>query len=336
VTNPLCDELLCDETVPQYANNGFAAMITILIGALLIGATLGMLGSGGSAITVPVLVYLVGHGGKVSIAESMAIVGLISVAAAIPYGRARQIDWRSVIYFGIPGMAGTFVGSWLGGISSEVLQLVVFGFVLLAAAYSMLRKPAKVASAAGGGIETDDISIDFSKQAADENEVTYLPPIPKVALEGTLVGILTGFVGVGGGFLIVPALVILGRLPMRLAIGTSLVIIAAKSAVGFAKYQHYLVNHELSVDFQTIVIFAVIGVLGSFVGRAINRRLNQQSLKRVFAVFLIFLGGFVILREGSKLLIRSDPAVVEAWNNEPWQTAETQPLFPSVSIGERR
>jgi hypothetical protein len=194
----------------------------------------------------------------------------------------------------------------------------------------MLRKPAKGASAQG------DLELDIEKREADENAVTYLPPIPKVALEGTLVGILTGFVGVGGGFLIVPALFILGRLPMRLAIGTSLVIIAAKSAVGFAKYQHYLLNHELSVDFETIVIFTVIGILGSFVGRAINRRLNQQSLKRVFAVFLIFLGGFVILREGSKLLIRSDPAVVEAWNNEPWQTAETQPLFPSVSIGERR
>jgi len=310
-------------------------MITILVGALLIGLTLGMLGSGGSAITVPVLVYLVGHGGKVSIAESMAIVGLISVAAAIPYGRARQIDWRSVVYFGIPGMAGTFVGSWLGGISSEVLQLVVFGFVLLAAAYSMLRKPAKVASVAND-FETQSVGIDFGTSDGDENEVTYLPPIPKVAMEGTLVGILTGFVGVGGGFLIVPALVILGRLPMRLAIGTSLVIIAAKSAVGFAKYQHYLVNHELSVDFETIVIFTVIGILGSFVGRAINRRLNQQSLKRVFAVFLIFLGGFVIFREGSKLLIHSEPAVVDTWNNRPWRTAGTHPPFTSVLIGERR
>ena len=312
-------------------------MITILVGALLIGATLGMLGSGGSAITVPVLVYLVGHGGKVSIAESMAIVGLISVAAAIPYGRARQIDWRSVIYFGIPGMAGTFVGSWLGGISSEVLQLVVFGFVLLGAAYSMLRKPAKVASVQGD-IEIKDIEIEkeIEKQDGEDDAVIYLPPIPKVALEGSVVGILTGFVGVGGGFLIVPALVILGRLPMRLAIGTSLVIIAAKSAVGFAKYQHYLVNHELSVDFQTIVIFTVIGILGSFVGRAINRRLNQQSLKRVFAVFLIFLGGFVILREGSKLLIHSEPAVVQVSNDRSWPTTEMRPRLTSMSIGERR
>jgi hypothetical protein len=264
-------------------------MTVILIGAVVIGLTLGVLGSGGSAITVPVLVYLVGHGGKVSIAESMAIVGLISVAAAIPYGRTRQIDWRSVVYFGIPGMFGTYLGAWLGGIASEMLQLVVFGFVLLLAAYSMLRKRKKVA--------TDDFDFEAN---------SYTPPIPKVMLEGTAVGVITGFVGVGGGFLIVPALVILGHLPMRLAIGTSLVIIAAKSAVGFAKYQHYLVNHDLSVDVQTILIFAVIGVFGSIIGRAINQRINQQALKRVFAVFLILLGGFVIIREGSKFFVKDD------------------------------
>ncbi|MEM8667315.1 MAG: sulfite exporter TauE/SafE family protein [Planctomycetota bacterium] len=258
-------------------------MVFILIGAVLIGLTLGMLGSGGSAITVPVLVYLVGHSGKVSIAESMAIVGLISFAAALPYGRSKQIDWRSVIYFGIPGMAGTYIGAWLGGIASEVLQLIVFGCVLLLAAYSMLRKRKT------------------STEATEEGGERYKPPIPKVAVEGTVVGIVTGFVGVGGGFLIVPALVILGRLPMRLAIGTSLVIIAAKSAVGFAKYQHYLVSQNLTVDVQTIAVFAVIGIIGSLIGRSINQRMNQQALRRVFAVFLILLGSFVIVREGSKV-----------------------------------
>ena len=115
-------------------------MAIVIIGALIIGLTLGMLGSGGSAITVPILVYLVGHGTKESIAESMAIVGLISIFAAIPYAKSNQIDWRSVWFFGIPGMFGTLAGAWLGGIASEALQLVVFGGVLLAAAYSMLDK----------------------------------------------------------------------------------------------------------------------------------------------------------------------------------------------------
>ena len=102
-----------------------------LVGALIIGLTLGLLGSGGSAITVPVLVYLVGHGAKQSIAESMAIVGLISVAAAIPYAKSHLVDWRNVWYFGIPGMLGTFIGAWLGGIAADAMQLAVFGGVLI-------------------------------------------------------------------------------------------------------------------------------------------------------------------------------------------------------------
>jgi hypothetical protein len=259
-------------------------MVYMLVGALIIGLTLGLLGSGGSAITVPVLVYLVGHATKQSIAESMAIVGLISVAAAIPYAKGKQIDWRSVWYFGIPGMFGTFIGAWLGGISSAALQLVVFGGVLIGAAYVMLRKP--------------------KSPDSESEEVSQLPcsPIWKIAIEGTVVGIITGFVGVGGGFLIVPALVVFGRLPMRLAIGTSLVIIAMKSAIGFAKYQQYLMTHDMSVDIQTVAIFVAIGVVGSLVGKSINARLNQRLLKQVFAVFLILLGGFVIIREGSRLL----------------------------------
>ncbi len=127
-------------------------------------------------------------------------------------------------------------------------------------------------------------------------------PIWKIAIEGMIVGIVTGFVGVGGGFLIVPALVLLGGLPMRLAIGTSLVIIAFKAAVGFAKYEHYLVVHDMSVDVQAIALFVLIGIFGSMIGRLINAHLNQRKLKAVFSVFLIFLGAFVIIHEGSNLI----------------------------------
>jgi hypothetical protein len=285
-------------------------MTLMLFGALIIGLTLGMLGSGGSAITVPVLIYLVGHGAKESIAESMAIVGLISIAAAVPYARARQIDWRSVWYFGIPGMFGTFVGAWLGGLASDAVQLVVFGAVLMLAAYSMLR-PSKRSP----------------EQENQSESQLHASPAWKVAIEGSVVGVLTGFVGVGGGFLIVPALVLLGNLPMRLAIGTSLVIIAIKSAVGFAKYEQYLLAHEMSVDLQTILIFAVIGVLGSLMGRAINAHLNQRVLKYVFAGFLILLGGFVIVREGSKFLL---PRAAAASLEEPAESTRGSELSAAV------
>ena len=287
-------------------------MAIVIIGALIIGLTLGMLGSGGSAITVPILVYLVGHGTKESIAESMAIVGLISIFAAIPYAKSNQIDWRSVWFFGIPGMFGTLAGAWLGGIASEALQLVVFGGVLLAAAYSMLDK---------------------SKRSSQEQEsgALHRSAIWLVAIEGSFVGIVTGFVGVGGGFLIVPALVLLGNLPMRLAIGTSLVIIAAKSAIGFAKYEHYLLSHDSTVNAQTILIFVLLGVVGSLAGRAINSRLNQQALKNAFAALLILLGGFVIVREGSAFFHRPTEVVATAVALPQLSRAST---FPAAGRGD--
>lgn len=276
-------------------------MVVILVGALIIGLTLGLLGSGGSTITVPVLVYLVGHNAKQSIAESMAIVGLIAIVASIPFAKAKQIDWHSVWYFGIPGMLGTFIGAWLGGLATEALQLMIFGVVLIAAAYVMLRK------------RKEDASDD------DESAELHRAPIWKIAMEGTIVGIVTGFVGVGGGFLIVPALVVFGKLPMRLAIGTSLVIIAFKAAVGFAKYQHYLVAHEMSVDGQTVLVFVIIGIIGSLIGKSLNARLNQRVLKKVFAVFLVLVGGFVIINEGRKLGSSSNTTPAAQIQNIPAQ-----------------
>lgn len=250
-----------------------------LVGALVIGLTVGLLGSGGSAMTVPVLVYLVGHGAKQAIAESMAIVGLISVAAALPYTKAKLVDWRSVWYFGVPGMLGTLVGAWLGGMAPDTLQLAVLGGVLLTAAILMVRQA----------------------PADSDSQRAGCSPTWKVALEGSTVGVVTGFVGVGGGFLIVPALVVLGCLPIRTAIGTSLVIVAAKAGIGFAKYQHYLSTNDLSVDTSTISLFVLLGVLGSLVGKSLNARLSQSMLQYVFAGFLIALGGFVLIHEGSKL-----------------------------------
>lgn len=271
-------------------------MAAIVIGALVIGITLGLLGSGGSALTVPVLIYLVGHDAKISIAESMAIVGLICIAAAFPYARNKSIDWHSVIYFGIPGMIGTYIGAQLGGISSDTLQLATFGLVLILAATFMLRKAFQKISTT----ETQPTTPELNNSSEGNRRPTFKHWL--AVPEGIAVGIVTGFVGVGGGFLIVPALMIFAKLPTRVAIGTSLAIIALKSAIGFIKYEYILLSAEMNVDMVTILLFSLIGILGSLLGQQLNLRLNQRRLQQVFAIFLVVVGCYITLHEGTKLL----------------------------------
>lgn len=267
--------------------------MTTLIGALLIGLTLGLLGSGGSAITVPILVYLVGHDAKAAIAESMAIVGIISLAGAIPKATTDLVNWNSVLWFGTPAMLGAYIGAWLGGLSSDSVQLTVFGVVIILAAVFMLK------NAFG-------TSKDASEDQAEPKKKRDLLGYGKVITEGILVGALTGFVGVGGGFLIVPSLFMLEKLSIRTAIGTSLVIIAMKSAIGFAKYQYILADLGISIDLMTIATFSIIGIAGCAIGTSLNKRLNQKTLKKVFAVFLVLIGAFVIYRECQGLFNQPD------------------------------
>lgn len=269
-------------------------MLLLILGALAVGITLGLLGSGGSAITVPLLVYVLGHSGKTAIAESMAIVGLISFFAAIPYSKGKNVDWPSVVFFGIPGMAGTLVGAELGGWADESIQLVVFGAVLLLASGFMIRK---------AFFSPSDENVTDNHPPADTSE-SHRPTFnrfdrAKMILEGLAVGVLTGFVGVGGGFLIVPALIILAKLPIRRAIGSSLVIIAAKSLVGFLKYQSVLSQMGLTIDWTSILIFAAIGVIAGNFGTRLNSKLDQKKLKQAFAIFLVLIGLFVIGKEAA-------------------------------------
>ena len=255
-------------------------MVYIVLGALVIGLTLGLMGSGGSILTVPMLTYLLGHESKVAVAESLAIVGAIATVAVLPYARSKQVDWRSVLFFGVPGMAGTYVGAWIAGFISGALQLTLFAIVMLAAAATMFRK---------------------SKPARDDDTGPEQPSGRQsfwmIAAEGLVVGTMTGLVGVGGGFLIVPALAVLGGLPMRVAIGTSLAVIAMNSACGLYKYLDVLESMGQSIDWRTVGAFAVIGIVGSLTGKRIGSRIDQQALRRAFAVFLVVMGIFVLGKE---------------------------------------
>lgn len=242
------------------------------LGAMSIGVSLGLLGSGGSILTVPVLVYLIGQDEKLAIASSLAIVGTIALAASLPYLKNKQVDWRMVVLFGIPGMAGTYIGAWLATWIPGLVQLTVFAGVMLLASWQML-KPVVL------------------------EDSPYKPrDVWKIGLDGLLIGVLTGVVGVGGGFLIVPALVLLGGLTMHRAVATSLLIIALKSFTGFWKYMEVLEIQGLVLEWNIIAIVTGLGVVGSFAGNHIANRVPHAKLKKVFAVFLIIMGIYILVR----------------------------------------
>lgn len=237
--------------------------------AIIVGVILGLLGSGGSILTVPVLIYVLGQDEKTAIGSSLVIVGIIAVAGSVPYIKDKLVEWRCVLLFGIPGMAGTYVGAWAAVFVPGIVQLVTFAVVMLGASYLMFRP-----------IVVSEVKVE--RQAI------------KISLDGLIVGILTGFVGVGGGFLIVPALVLLAGLSMQMAVGTSLVIIAAKSASGFIKYIEVFEELDLHFDIELLVVFSIFGILGTFVGRYISKRIHQELLRHGFAVFLFLMGGFIL------------------------------------------
>jgi hypothetical protein len=244
-------------------------MYAAWIGAMLVGLVLGLLGSGGSILTVPVLVYLVGEPEKLAIAESLGIVTLISFVGALPFVYRGQVSWRSVFLFGLPGMVGAYLGAYLSQFMAGALQLAIFAAVMLLAAVMMFRR-----------------------QAPSE-ETVGTRAYWKVMLDGLAVGVLTGIVGVGGGFLIVPALVLLGGLPMHLAIGTSLFIISVKSISGFVKYIEVLGGVD-SIHWDLLLVFSAIGIVGSFVGGKMGAYVPQDKLKRGFAVFLVLMGVVIL------------------------------------------
>jgi hypothetical protein len=248
-------------------------------GAVAIGISLGLLGSGGSILTVPVLVYLIGQDEKVAIAGSLFVVGTIALAGSLQYLRAKLVDWHNVLVFGLPGMVGTYLGAALAAYLSGIMQLTLFAGVMLLASWFMLRP------------------IDLGPPGEHKPRATW-----KIAGDGLGVGVLTGLVGVGGGFLIVPALVLLGGMAMHRAVATSLVIIALKSYSGFYKYTDVLEAQNLELDWNTLMIVTGLGIAGSLVGGKLANRLPQDTLKKSFGIFLIVMGIYILIRSAPDAL----------------------------------
>ncbi|MEV6682566.1 sulfite exporter TauE/SafE family protein [Streptomyces erythrochromogenes] len=247
-------------------------MITLAIAAsVLVGISLGILGGGGSILTVPILVYLAGMETKQAIAASLFVVGATSAIGLVPHARAGRVRWRTGLLFGAVAMVGAYGGGRLAAYVPGDALLIVFALMMLATAAAMLR-----------GSRRHD---------ADEPARGELP-VKHVVVEGLFVGAVTGLVGSGGGFLVVPALALLGGLPMGVAVGTSLLVIAMKSFSGLAGHLA-----GVRIDWDLTLMVTVGAVVGSLIGSRFAGRIPQEALRKAFGWCVVVMGVFVLGRQ---------------------------------------
>ncbi|GIM49187.1 sulfite exporter TauE/SafE family protein [Capnocytophaga stomatis] len=255
--------------------------------ATLIGISLGLVGSGGSILTLPILVYLMGVEPILATAYSLFIVGVTSLVGGIKNAFLKRVDFKSVFIFGVPSvLAVYFSRAFLLPLIPDVLfridslvftksmgLMVLFAVVMILASVSMLRPRKKY-------------------QQEEETEIRY--KYLMILLEGITVGVLTGLVGAGGGFLVIPALVLLAKMPIKLAVGTSLFIIAIKSILGFIGD---LQNYSEIIDWELLMIFSVLSVLGIFVGIFLSGKIDGTRLKSIFGWFVLVMGVYIFVKE---------------------------------------
>ncbi len=267
--------------------------------AVLIGLSLGMLGGGGSILTVPVFVYLLGYAAKPAIAMSLPVVGITSFAGALGHLRAGNLHLRTAIPFGAATMMGAYLGARLSVFVSGTAQLVLLSLIMMASAISMFRSSMKKGSTgtAGKGSFNGNGEGNASTDTSPSTDTVSAPSsnapssLAIIVLVGFFVGMLTGTVGVGGGFLIVPALVLLARVSIHQAIGTSLLVISVTTAAGYAGYAG-----RYDIPWQFLAIFAAIAVSGSLAGVALSQRVPAAKLKRSFATLLIVIGALMLYK----------------------------------------
>ena len=253
-------------------------------GALIIGVTLGLIGGGGSILTVPVLVYLLSINPVTATAYSLFVVGTSSLVGAANYMKKKLVDFRTATVFAIPAFIAVYATRkflvpaipehiftlWGFEVTKGIGIMLFFAVIMIVASISMIK--------------------DNGKKELLETKVIYNYPL--IIIEGIVVGVLTGIVGAGGGFLIIPALVLLAKLPMKKAVATSLLIIAVKSLIGFIGDVQ-----NLEIDWVFLLIFTGISVLGIFLGGYLNRFIDGKKLKKGFGWFVLIMGIYIVWKE---------------------------------------
>jgi uncharacterized protein len=255
--------------------------------AALIGISLGLIGGGGSILTVPVLVYAMGVSPVLSTSYSLFVVGLTALVGSVDYARKNLLDYKTALVFGLPSLTAVYLTRHflvpaipdpffqVSGftVGKDLFVMLLFAGLMVAASVSMIRSKAN---------QTPE-----SKPA---KEKTY--NLPLIFIEGIVVGALTGLVGAGGGFLIIPALVLLAGLPMKQAVGTSLLIIGIKSLIGFLGDVG-----QMQIDWPFLLLFSLFAVGGIFIGSALSKRISGEKLKPVFGWFVLVMGIYIIVKE---------------------------------------
>ncbi len=254
--------------------------------AAIVGVSLGLIGSGGSILTVPILVYIMGVNPVLATAYSLFIVGSTALVGGVQSAIQKKVDIKTVFIFGIPSIIAVyatrmwlvpFIPKAIFSIGSLVITkplalMLLFAIVMILASVSMIQP---------------------SKQKAIQEDALMQYNYPMILLEGTIVGVLTGLVGAGGGFLIIPALVLLARMPMKLAVGTSLFIIAVKSLIGFIGD---LQGNQV-IDWTLLGTFTLFAVVGIFIGIFLSKKIPGEKLKKAFGWFVLIMGIYIIIKE---------------------------------------
>ncbi len=260
------------------------------IASIFMGLSLGMIGGGGSILTVPILVYLFTINPVLATAYSLFIVGLTALVGGVSYLKKGEVDLKTGLIFAVPSFIGVYMTrAYLvpqlpdpvfsigeQAISKPLLIMLVFAVLMVVASLSMIKA---------------------KKPVASPKEFSAKSRFLLISLEGLVVGGITGFVGAGGGFLIIPALVLLVGMPMKIAVGTSLFIIAAKSLLGFIGD----IQHQAYIDWKLLFTVSGIAIAGLFIGMSVSKKISEKTLKKGFGYFVLIMGAFILYDQIKKM-----------------------------------